>query len=158
MKHWWEYYLVKRKRKHFGRINITVLIKWCTCTELRDYYCWIKCRRFCPIIANRQSLFLTNISSYMIYMCVYVCVYVCVCMCICVCVCVCVCVCMCVNHRMITTWSLVCSLFCLHEYLGMTDFTCWTYKKAKGKSIRMKPWCKRKSAVFTIEMSSDSEA
>ena len=29
------------------------------------------------------------------------------------------------------------------------------HQKAKGKSICMKPWCKRKSAVFTIEISSD---
>ena len=30
-----------------------------------------------------------------------------------------------------------------------------TYQKAKGKSVCMKPWCKRKSAVFTIEISLD---
>ena len=24
-----------------------------------------------------------------------------------------------------------------------------TYQKAKGKSVCMKPWCKRKSAIFT---------
>ena len=30
------------------------------------------------------------------------------------------------------------------------------YHKAKGKSVHMKPWCKRKSAVFTIEISSDN--
>ena len=34
------------------------------CTELHNYYWWIKCWQFCPIIANHQSLLLTNISSY----------------------------------------------------------------------------------------------
>ena len=33
-----------------------------------------------------------------------------------------------------------------------------TYQKAKGKSIHMKPWCKRKSTVFIIEISSDDLA
>ena len=29
------------------------------------------------------------------------------------------------------------------------------YQKAKGKSVHIKPWCKRKSAVFTTEISLD---
>ena len=29
------------------------------------------------------------------------------------------------------------------------------YQKAKEKSVHMKPWCKQKSAIFTIEISSD---
>ena len=38
------------------------------CIELRNYYWWIKCWRFCPIIANRQSLLLANILSYTLIM------------------------------------------------------------------------------------------
>ena len=30
-----------------------------------------------------------------------------------------------------------------------------TYQKAKGKSVCMKPWCKQKVAIFTIEISSE---
>ena len=37
----------------------------------------------------------------------------------------------------------------------MTDFTCCDVSKGQRESIRMKPWCKRKSAVFIIEISSD---
>ena len=34
--------------------------------QLHNYYWWIKCWRFCPIIANYQSVLLANISSYMV--------------------------------------------------------------------------------------------
>ena len=68
MKHWREYYLAKHKRKHFGGLKIlAILIKWWMCIELRNYHWWIKCWRFCPIIAIHQSLLLTNVSSYTIF-------------------------------------------------------------------------------------------
>ena len=47
---------------------MAILIKWHMCTELHNYYWWIKCWQFCPIIANHQSLLLTNISSYTVYL------------------------------------------------------------------------------------------
>ena len=38
----------------------------CASIRVGNYYWWIKCWWFCPIIANRQSLLHANISSYMV--------------------------------------------------------------------------------------------
>ena len=66
MKYWLEYYLVKCIEKHFGEINIGDLDEMLQNMAHIHYYWWIKYWQFYDKIANRQSLLLTNISSYMV--------------------------------------------------------------------------------------------